>query len=386
MKILHIIRDLSSATGGPVTAVRGMAEAQSALGQEVTIAATSLGASQELPKHFKVHMFPCQFHKWHWSRSMAKALAGLVSQADIVHLHMVWDFPVWAAAKSAIRYGKPFILRPCGNLDKWSLSQKAWKKRLYLRFLGVMVKKATATHFTTEGEWRNSLAEAHNRDPFIIPVGLPPIAYKNLPSSAVFFDKFPETSGRRIVLFLGRLHPKKQPDMAIRAFQQVCDVDDNLHLVLAGPGEKQYLHMLHGLVDSFGLGEKVTFTGMLQGDVLRTAYRAAYLFVLPSLQENFGIAVAEAMAAACPVVVSNKVDLSSEIERAQAGLVCSPDAKPTADAMGILLRDQTLRCAMGENARKLVLEKFTWDRVAHDLLEVYEDIISGQKKSLSWRN
>lgn len=386
IQILHIIRDLMPATGGPVTAVQGLADAQSVLGHDVTIATTYSADNYKLRGNFKIHAYPCQYNGWCLSFGLAKALPNLISKADIVHLHMVWEFPVLAAAKIAKKLGKPYILRPCGMLDKWSLSQSAWKKNIYkFLFASSILDNAAAIHFTLEGEKNNSWCGSNAKKRFVLPIGLSASEYQDLPERHAFFKRFPKLKGRRVVLFLGRVHAKKQPHILIRAFKKVYTSNPDIHLVIAGPGEKDYVAELKRLTKELKINGNVTFTGMLVGNAVHEAYRAAELLVLPSLQENFGIAVAEAMAAGCPVVVSNKVDLAPEISDAKAGLVCLPEVESTAQAMKQILEDKALGDRMGDNGRHLVLNKFTWDKIANELLVVMEDILSEKRTSSAWR-
>lgn len=387
MKILHVIRDLSPATGGPVTAVLGMAKQQARMGHAVTIASTDYGIEKPAEiEGVKVQIYPLTFALWRWSKGLSVALSDLVRVADMVHIHMLWEHPTYAAAAACRKMKKPYIIRPCGMLDRWSLSQRAWKKKVYLTlFLGTILDHAAAVHYTSEGERRQSSEFAGGCKSFVIPVGLPSSAYEDHPHAQAFWARFPALYGKRLVLFLGRLHYKKQPEVAIKAFADIAPRIPNGHLVMTGPGDAAYVSGLKQLVADLGLNKQVTFTGMLRGEAVREAYRAAELFVLPSLQENFGIAVAEAMAAGCPVVVSDRVDLSPEIAKAEAGLVCSPNVGETASAMNRLLEDEGLRTRMGENGQRLALEKFAWEKVATALTQVYEDILSGEYKSPDWK-
>ena len=388
MKLLHVIPDLAPAAGGPVTAVRGMAFAQAALGHSVIIA-TSDYSLEKAPylDNVKVVSFRCSFSPWRLSFQLGSALPALVGDSDMVHIHTMWEYPTWAAANSCRKLGKPYILRPCGMLDKWSLAQSALKKKVYLRLLAAtFIHHAAAIHYTSEGERTHALSSGNNQKDFVCPIGLPQSAYINFPQPQAFFKKFPEMKGKRLVLFLGRLHYKKQPDIVIRSFHELCAVYPDIHLVMAGQGAADYVMALRHLVNKLNMQDKVTFTGMLLGEAKREAYAAAELFVLPSLQENFGIAVAEAMAGDCPVVVSNKVDLSPAIADAKAGLVCSPEVGHIATAMCQILEDADLREQMSKNGRGLIMEKYTWEKIVGDLTEIYEDILSGRHENSAWNN
>lgn len=387
MNIVHVIPDLSPLSGGPVSAVCGMAEAEKQLGHTVTVVSTDIGLTE--PPLFDgvvTKMYPCSFAGWRWSRAMARELPQIIKQSDIVHIHTVWEFPTWLAAKICAKLDKPYILRPCGMLDQWSLSQSAWKKKAYLSLLAAsVIRNASALHFTSEDELASSLVIGRKNRGFVTPNGLPEAAIENLPDPRVFARRFPCLTDKRIVLFLSRLHYKKQPDVAIKAFHKVCGIDDRLSLVMAGPAEPDYLVELQKIVSDLGLTNRVVFTGMLQGTAVQEAYRAAEIFLLPSLQENFGIAVAEAMAASCPVIVSKQVNLATDILEASAGIVCKSDIESTALSMERLIDDDELRVKMGENGRHLVQDKFTWRIVARDLLKVYDDVVLAQRNSTAWR-
>jgi glycosyltransferase involved in cell wall biosynthesis len=271
-------------------------------------------------------------------------------------------------------------------LDRWSLRQKAWKKQLYLTFLERRtIQKAEALHWTSDEERQHSgVANASTRG-FVLPLGLPHAAYQNLPASTDFVEKRPWLRGRKMILFLGRLHPKKQPDVVIHAFHAIHREFPEASLVLAGTGEQGYLNLLQKLVRQLGLESHVLFLGMLKGREVQEAYVAATLFVLPSLDENFGLAVAEAMAAGCPVVISRQVALSKEIEKYSAGIVIEAEVDGVSRAFRRLLEDSALRQSMGRNGREFVLKKLTWDKIAEQMVEVYQDILQGTRTNAAWR-
>ena len=142
MNILHVIPDLSPASGGPVTAVWEMSEAQAKLGHKVSIVSTVIGyRSEGTPKNIEIKLFQSEFPQWRWSSQLARGIEPFIKSSDIVHLHTVWDHPVLAAASVCRKLGKPYILRPCGMLDAWSLSQRALKKKFYLFFNGKNLMK-----------------------------------------------------------------------------------------------------------------------------------------------------------------------------------------------------------------------------------------------------
>ncbi len=385
MNILHVIPDLSFETGGPVVAVLSMAGALAKTGSKETIASTNYGlhGRADIPG-VTVRMYPCQFSAWRWSRELCRALPDLIEESDIVHIDTMWQYPTFAASRACRKRGKPYILRPCGMLDNWSLSQSAFKKKLYLKLLGNrIIADAAAIHFTTREEMlRSPVASSYGKS-FIVPNGLSDAMFTPPRGLNSFLAKHPDLCDKRIVLFLGRLHYKKQPDVAIKAFRRVCGMDDALMLVLAGPAERSYLDTLKRLAAKYELGGRVLFTGLLHGENARDAYYAAEMFILPSLQENFGISVAEAMAAQCPVIVSEQVNLASEVRAANAGIVCGSDAQSVAAAMEQLVRDRAFGKKMGKNGRELAM-RYSWDRTATSIVAVYQDVLSSNRRSSAW--
>ena len=387
MRILHVIPDLAPATGGPVTAALGLAEAQAAAGHYVAIAASDYGLNKAPEaKGVTVHLFPCRYKPWRWSPELGRFLEQEVAGYDIVLIESLWQYPSLSAGRACRAAGIPYLVSPNGMLDMWSLAQKAWKKKPYLRLVeGANLLGAAAIHLTSDGELVNSKLHGWRIPKVVIPLGLSETKYKALPSQTDFYQRFPELVGQRIILFLGRLHYKKQPDVAIKAFNEVCRNADGWRLVLAGDGEPVYVAGLKALAENLGIAERVLFTGLLQGRAVTEAYCAASVFVLPSWQENFGLSAVEAMAAGCPVIVSNRMDLATEIAEAEAGLVVEPNVEDTANALNHLLTKETLRREMGSAGQRLVKENFTWDKSARAFTEIFEDILSGRRRSPSWR-
>jgi glycosyltransferase involved in cell wall biosynthesis len=148
------------------------------------------------------------------------------------------------------------------------------------------------------------------------------------------------------------------------------------HLILAGSGEEQYLENLTYLVDSLGLTSRVTFTGFVAGPDKALLLQGADLFVLPSYAENFGVAVAEAMAAGLPVVVTPGVQISPEIAAYQAGLVVEGEVDTWVTAILNLLRSPEALLSLGENGKQLAKERYGWEAIAQTLTHIYESVSS----------
>jgi glycosyltransferase involved in cell wall biosynthesis len=184
----------------------------------------------------------------------------------------------------------------------------------------------------------------------------------------VFFDAFPNLRGQRFLLFLGRLHEKKGCDLLIEAFGKIGNSSEPIHLVMAGPcAQPDYLRHLQQMAAA-GAG-LISFPGMLTGDEKWGALSAAEAFVLPSHQENFGIAIAEALACRTPVLISNKVNIWREIEADGAGYVDNDDLAGAASLLDRwLATPPEVRLAMEQNATTCFANRFEIERATDSLL------------------
>ena len=383
MKVLQVIPDLSPLTGGPVTALKALSRAQAALGVHTTIATTDHGIDKvpEIPG-VNVRVFPCRWDRWRWSPGLSRYLKKHVSNFDIVSIDSLWRHTTLSACRICRALGVPYIIKTNGMLERWSLAQKNWKKRPYMRLIEhANLCSAAALHATSGMEVGGSSMQCWNSSVFVLPDG---ISRGATADPTLFLDRFPDLVGRPKVLFWGRLHYVKQPNVVITAFHLISQRYQEVVLLMAGPCEAHYVRNLKILVRDYGLGARVVFTGFLPAEIGRSACRLATVFVLPSLQESFGVAIAEAMAEGCPVIVSDRVGIAPAIDREGAGLVTSPTAEATAAAMSILLEDKFMRERMGQNGQRLVMEEFAAERVAAKLESVYTDILQGTRDSSCW--
>jgi glycosyltransferase involved in cell wall biosynthesis len=200
------------------------------------------------------------------------------------------------------------------------------------------------------------------------PNGLDLGEFAALPPEGAFRGRHPELRGRAMILFLGRIHPKKGLDLLIPALARL---GKEARLVIAGPDQQGYRTVVEGMIRREGVGDRVIFTGMLHGMERVAALRDADLFVLPSYQENFGIAVAEALAAGTPVVISDQVNIHREIAAAGVGQVVETNVAPLAAAIEAWLGDEKRRRSAGERGRDFVRERYDWRRIAEAWREHY---------------
>ena len=185
-----------------------------------------------------------------------------------------------------------------------------------------------------------------------------------------FLDAYPHLRNRRILLFLSRIQEKKGCDLLIEAFAKVCTHHPDLHLVMAGPDQTGWAEQLRMRAANLGIAERITWTGMLQGDVKWGAFYASEAFVLPSHQENFGIAVAEALGCGLPVLISDKVNIWREIQADGAGIVDTDTTAGTLRSLeSWLALDVDARRLMAQQAQRSFHQRFTIEAMTQSILQ-----------------
>ena len=378
MRVLHLIPSIDPRGGGPQEGLRQYCAQAARLGHEFEVAsfdAPGAGCLADYPA--AVHALgPHSTRYWYAPRAIPWLRAHLGEYSALV-IHGLWGFHVYAGWKAAARSVTPYFVFPHGMLDPWfkrTYPLKHLKKWLVWPWAERRaLRDATAVLFTAEEEERVS------RDTFWFFRGRPEVVGFGIgeppgdPASqvAAFYDRYPDLKDRRMILFLGRVHPKKGCDLAIEALSREAAREPDLHLVVAGPADPALQGALAAHADRLGVSRRITWTGMLTGDTKWGALRAAEAFILPSHQENFGVAPVEAMACATPVLISDKVNIWREIAADGAGYV-APD---TVDGATSLL-EQLLglsgeeRARMGRRGADCYRRRFSIERATRRLLDV----------------
>jgi glycosyltransferase involved in cell wall biosynthesis len=344
MRILHIVGTVSPAAGGPSEVIRTLVRyAPPDIKSEV--------ATIDDPAAPFLAEFPCPVHalgsaKQPWyNPALSRWLLANRSRFDgiIVHgLHQYTGFAAWRCLRATrTQPATPYVVFPHGMLDpyfKRAHPAKHLKKSIYWHLIeSRILRHAQRVLFTTEVE-RSLALQTFGRSrwqPLVVAIGAeaPPTNTEDL--LLAFYGNCPQLRGERFLLFLGRIHPKKGVDLLLSAFAALAPADPDLHLVIAGPDPTNWRAQLEPFVAKFGLTHRVHFPGMLTGDAKWGAFAACEAFVLTSHQENFGIAVVEALASSKPVLITLPINISLEIAADNAGLV-EPD---TIDGVRKLLED-----------------------------------------------
>ena len=300
------------------------------------------------------------------------------NEYDAVIVHGLWQYSSFGVWRALAGTDTPYFVFPHGMLDPWfkrTYPLKHIKKLLYWPWGDYRVlRDAAAVLFTSEEERRlarESFA-LYRCNEVVVNYGTAAPATNLESAREDFFQNFPKLRGQRFFLFLGRLHEKKGCDLLIKAFagfQKSLAADSPMHLVLAGPSaDEEYLRELKALAADDGF---ISFTGMLTGDRKWGAFSAAEAFVLPSHQENFGIAVVEALACGTPVLISNQVNIWREIEADAAGYVENDDlAGTTALLKRWVATAPGVRATMKQNAKECFARRFEIGEATDSLLKV----------------
>lgn len=381
MKVLHVIPGISARDGGPSQAIVPMCRALRDAGVELLLATTDADLyGQDLEygrtldhKGLPVVFFPKQLGaSFKYSRPFAQWLNTHVAEFDILHIHAVFNHACLAAAGACRRAQVPYVVRPLGTLDPWSMNQKSWRKRLFM-YAGVkrMLSGARAIHYTTVGEQRaveDSLGLNHG---IVIPLGVE-ITFSDKAKPQNQFTQ--QLNERPYVLVLSRLLPTKGLDILLEAFLSLIEREEfkQWRLVLAGEGPDAYVASLKEKIQKAGRMDFVTFSGWVEGETKAAALRNASLLALPSYHENFGLCVIEALAYGVPVLISPQVNLAPQVEASGAGWVAPVHKEALQEALRRALGDHDERIRRGEAGRTLA-ESFSWPRVAGELRGLYEN-------------
>lgn len=375
MRLLHVIHTLNPASGGTAEAVRTFVSHCGDSSQEVlTLDASTDTWDNALP--VRTHCVGPGKTNYGYIRRLPAWLQANLRAYDAAVIHGCWQFHGFSTARIARAMGTPYFVFPHGMLDPYfnSISRaKHLKKLLYWRFERAVLENARAVFFTCAEERDRS----HHGFRFksadeVVPLGVvePPVASE---SRSAFLDHFPQLKGKRVLLFLGRLHPKKGIDLLLRAFCEVAD--PALHLVIAGPAHSQeYLQELQHLAAR--CPTPVTFTGMLTGNLKAGALATSEALVLPSHQENFGLSVIEGLAYGKPALLSDQVNIWRELVGDGAALVASDTLPGLTD----LLRRWTSlseeeRFKMGLSAKQCFESRFRAESASNKFTSIIRNFI-----------
>ena len=385
MRILHVIPWLAPRFGGPAILVPQASVALTERGHFVEIVTTNANRPGvleiETGREIEWGGAAATFHpiskprRYTTSWSMLADLQRRASTFDVVHIHYLYRFHGLAAAAAARSHGVPYVIQAHGSLDPWHRNQKRLAKDLYHALIEDPIIRGAAAMICTSRREELSIRHLGYTVPtWVIPIGIDANELR-APGSADFCETHGIDGDAQVVTFLGRISEKKGVPLLLEAFRSTAAAFPAAHLVIAGPDDEGIGRGLVPMIADAGLADRVSFLGVVDGPAKRALLQRSEVFVLASADESFGMAVAEAMAVGCPVVVSPEVAVEDAVRASGAGLVVARDPVAIADAVATILGDPARASAMGEAGRRVVDERFSWPMVAEQTEAMYKAVV-----------
>ncbi len=377
MRILHVVPSYLPAVryGGPIVSVHALCAALVRRGHEVHVFTTNVDGSGDsdvpldhpvLMDGVNVHYFPSTtLRRLYYSPKMASAIDVELSTFDLVHLHSVFLWPTWAAARAARKAKRPYVISPRGMLvGDLIRSRSRWLKNLWIALIEKKnLRCAAGIHSTSKIETEEMLAldfKLPNK-PFEIPNGV------SLPTLNL---RGKESTEPPYILALGRISWKKRLELTLDAIAQVPE----LNLIIAGADDEGILPAIKAHAFKLGIENRIRFTGSVSGVEKEKLLQQSLALMITSISENFGNVVLESMAAARPVLCVPQVGAADIVVEANAGAVVEPQADQLADVLRRWFEDPALAESLGKNGRQWVELQYSWDTIAKQMESKYIEI------------
>lgn len=386
LKILHVVPSISPRRGGPSVAALSICRALADHGIKADLLTTNDDLHQTLDvrtnewvspsENFRILYLPrfspgssSVIREFAYSRQLRPLLKSSLRDYDLVHIHALFSYLPSQTMRSCRMLGVPYVLRPLGILENYSLSQSRVRKRLALA-LGeaANIRGAAAIHWTSSREYEASPAVRQLRHPrqtpqedWVIPLGVA------CPRVRVSHSR----TGVPQLIFLSRWATKKRIPLLLEALAAISDLE--WRCVLAGGTVDQDPHIAQ-LINQSPIRHRLDLPGFLDGEAKSAALAASNIFVLPSASENFGISVAEAMACGVAPIVSQHVALSEHIRREQLGWVAGDTREAFAAALREAITDPTETERRGQRAAQFAAKQLTWNQCARSLISKYREL------------
>lgn len=393
MKLLCVIPSYWPAIqyGGPIYSVHNLNKAMVKKGVNITVYTTNVGLNNRVPVNQEVDVEGMRviyftFIKffevlgltgWQFSLSLATALRENLKNFDIVHIISVWNYPVACAAYYCRKYKKPYLITPSGHLYPDAFGKKAWKKLPYYYLVSKRdLYRAAAIHYTTEDEAEKSYFYPGLKNKrVIISNGIDLSEFRDLPKKESLSQRYPDLKDKKVILFLGRISWIKGLDILLKAYVRLSRERNDVHLLIVGNDSEGYGKRLKQWISDYAIGPRVTFTGMLTGKEKLEAYVGSDVFVLPSYSENFGMSVIEAMACGIPVVITDKVGISGDLQENHAGVIVECNEDSIYQGIRSILDNENLAQELSLNGNKMVEKYYSIEKVADKMIKIYEEVL-----------
>ena len=378
LRVCQVVANINRDVGGPAVTVPRLSEALTK--EDVACVLFTLNYKQLGPQtegmgyeliSITGNYFTRQMRGW--NPTLNRRMRKESKKANIIHNHGLWMFPNLYARQAAISNRIPLVISPRGMLEGWSLGRSRIKKFMtWGLFERANLRTAALFHATSEME-ALSLRKLGLQQPIaIIPNGVEIPDREANPDRQSLEGKHPELAGKRWLLFLSRIHPKKGVSELLRVWRDTeCDFPQ-WQLIVAGPDLEGYEPDMRREALNSKIANRVTFAGMLSGSERKAAFANADVFVLPTHSENFGIAIAEALAFGLPVITTKGAPWEELTAHECGWWIDLGHAELRQCLKGVLPLSKVELSAMGERGRALMARKYAWRRVAAEMKQSYE--------------
>lgn len=379
MKLLHIIPGFEIRGGGGNRACAELCESLAAFGHDVIVA--HVGEKEEKcfsPENVTVKAFPPfnKFKGYAYSPALREYLKSQIPEVDIVHIHATWQYPSVPAARYCKIKDIPYVVQPHGNLHPWKFNHKALKKKVYWYLVEEhILKNAAFIHVESEADQADVKRYLPTAETFISPCGAYSKLFENRTSPEYIKTKWPVFRDKKCLLYLARVDINKGIEHLLNAYAKITKSNADYNLLIVGPDYAGTTEKMKNLAKELGIESQIVWAGMVSEQERIWIMQDCDIYALPSLSENFGISVLEAMFCSKPVLTTTGTPWH-ELELNNAGVVVNPDVDSIYEGLNRLLNCRVRQLdEMGLNAYRLAKSKYEWSSIAKLLLDKYKEVL-----------
>jgi poly(glycerol-phosphate) alpha-glucosyltransferase len=375
MRVGFLVGSVSRQAGGLFQSVRGLAKAVASANEVRVFGIQDEQSAVDLQewRPLSVQTFRPRLRAWGYSNQLVPAM--LEADLDILSVHGLWKYCSVASQRWHRQTGRPYVVHPHGMLEAWAVRNAMWKKRIAaLLYENQHLRRAACLRALTEAEAQSIRSYGLSNPICVIPNG---VDLPDLPESRAKT----QSANRKTLLYLGRLHPKKNISNLIRAWNETLKSQrsgDHWVLAIAGWDQGGHETQLRQLTSDLGLLTSVTFLGPQFGADKRECYRACDAFILPSLSEGLPMTVLEAWSYVKPVLMTPECNLSEGFDANAALRIGKGPEEIAAGLRQLVEMSDDDRAAMGNRGHTLVAKSFSWPRIGEQMRLVYEWMLGGE--------
>lgn len=388
MRIIHLVNDLDNSFGGPARSVPELA----AYLQHMNVSQTLISIkSNELQNNSVINENSLDwksfegkyFKKLYYSPDLMKNLKQIVlSEIVIIHVHAMWTYPIFCLSRLVKEFNIPIIYSVRANLYKESLKNSKYLKLIAWYLFQKKLFESSNCFHVTDHRSIQAIRNMGFKNPIaLVSNGISLSEFVDLPTKQEAKRKLGLRADKKYLLFLSRIHPRKRLDLLIKTWFTLCSSFQEWDLLIYGPvGDKKYMNKIMSIIRDNDQSDRVLIKDMIVGRERLLAHTAADLFVLPSYFENYGMAIAEALASRTPVIAT-KGSPWCDIRRKNAGWWINSDEKSLTIALkeAFELNESALE-EKGNNGHNLIKNSHDWHNRATEMKAVYKWMLDGEKR------